>query len=74
MVGIELVKDKKTKEEFPYDARMGHRVALAGRARELMLRPLGNIVVLMPPLAIVGAEIDFLIEGVRESIRAATET
>ena len=68
------MKDKKTKEEFPYDARMGHKVALAGRSRELMLRPLGNIVVLMPPLAIVGAEIDFLIEGVREAIREATES
>src|SRR5438552_1439982 len=73
MIGIELVKDKKTKEEFPYDARMGHRVTLAARRRELMLRPLGNVVVLVPPLAIVGAEVDFLVEGVRESIREATE-
>jgi len=73
MIGIELVKDKKTKEEFPYEARMGHRVTLAARRRELMLRPLGNVVVLMPPLAIVGAEVDFLVESVRESIREATE-
>jgi len=73
MIGIELVKDKKTKEEFEYAQRMGHHVALAGRSRELMLRPLGNVVVLMPPLAIAPAEVDFLIEGVRESIREATE-
>jgi adenosylmethionine-8-amino-7-oxononanoate aminotransferase len=73
MIGIELVKDKKTKEEFEYEQRMGHRVSLAGRSRELMLRPLGNVVVLMPPLAIAPAEVDFLIEGVRESIREATE-
>ena len=73
MIGIELVKDKKTKEESPYEARMGHRVTLAARRRELMLRPLGNVVVLVPPLAIVGAEVDFLVEGVRESIREATE-
>jgi len=52
---------------------MGHRVTLAARRRELMLRPLGNVVVLVPPLAIVGAEVDFLVEGVRESIREATE-
>jgi adenosylmethionine-8-amino-7-oxononanoate aminotransferase len=74
MIGIELVKDKKTKEEFEYAQRMGHHVALAGRSRELMLRPLGNVVVLMPPLAIAPAEVDFLIEGVRESIREATES
>ena len=73
MVGIELVKDKKTKEELDYAQRMGHRVALAARKRELLLRPLGNVVVLMPPLAISGAEIDFLAEGVRESIREASE-
>jgi adenosylmethionine-8-amino-7-oxononanoate aminotransferase len=73
MIGIELVKDKKTKEEFDYAARMGHRVALAARKREVMLRPLGNVVVLMPPLAMVGSEVDFLVEGVRESIREATE-
>ena len=74
MVGIELVKDKNTKEEFAYEARMGHRVALAGRKRELLLRPLGNVVVLLPPLSIAPAEVDFLVEGVRESIREATET
>jgi adenosylmethionine-8-amino-7-oxononanoate aminotransferase len=68
MVGIELVKDKKTKEEFPYGERMGHRVAIAGRKRELMLRPLGNVVVLMPPLSIAPAEIDFLADHVRDSI------
>src|SRR5205085_110902 len=39
MIGIELVKDKKTKEEFDYAQRVGHRVALAGRRHELMLRP-----------------------------------
>jgi len=73
MVGIELVKDRKTKEEFDHKDRVGHRVALAGRKRELMLRPLGNVVVLMPPLSILPAEVDFLGEGVRESIREATE-
>ncbi len=73
MIGIELVKDRKTKEEFPYADRIGHKVALAARKHEIMLRPLGNVVVLMPPLAIKPQEVDFLVEGVRESIREATE-
>jgi adenosylmethionine-8-amino-7-oxononanoate aminotransferase len=38
-----------------------------------MLRPLGNVVVLMPPLSIKPAEVDFLVDAVRESIREATE-
>jgi adenosylmethionine-8-amino-7-oxononanoate aminotransferase len=71
MVGIELVKNKKTKEEFGYSDRMGHKVAIAGRKRELMLRPLGNVVVLMPPLSIAPSEIDFLAEALRESLNDA---
>jgi adenosylmethionine-8-amino-7-oxononanoate aminotransferase len=73
MIGIELVRDRKTKEEYPYAERMGHKVALAARKHEVMLRPLGNVVVLMPPLAIKPQEVDFLVDGVRESIREATE-
>jgi adenosylmethionine-8-amino-7-oxononanoate aminotransferase len=73
MIGIELVKDRKTKAEFPYAERVGHKVALAARGHELMLRPLGNVVVLMPPLSIKPSEVDFLVDGVRESIREATE-
>src|SRR5207245_219165 len=50
MIGIELVKDKRSKEEYAYGDRVGHRVCLAGRKREIMLRPLGNVVVILPPL------------------------
>ena len=73
MVGIELVKDRKTKEEYAYEDRIGHKVALAGRKHELMLRPLGNVVVLMPPLSIAPAEVDFLVDGVRASIEEVTQ-
>ena len=71
MIGVELVKDKKSKEEFDYARRVGHRVALAGRKRELMLRPLGNVVVLMPPLSIAPSEVDFLAEALRHSVEDA---
>src|SRR3954465_1496458 len=74
MIGIELVKEKRSKEEYPYADRIGHRVCLAGRQREVMLRPLGNVVVLLPPLSINAAEVDLLTEAVRDSIREVTET
>jgi adenosylmethionine-8-amino-7-oxononanoate aminotransferase len=51
---------------------MGHKVALAARGHEVMLRPLGNVVVLMPPLSIKPQEVDFLVDGVREAIAEAT--
>ncbi len=72
MIGIELVRERATKEEYGYDERMGHRVCLAARKREVMLRPLGNVVVLMPPLAIQPQEVDLLVEAVRESIAEVT--
>jgi adenosylmethionine-8-amino-7-oxononanoate aminotransferase len=73
MVGIELVADKATKEPYPPEQRMGHRVILEARKRGVIIRPLGDVVVLMPPLAISREEIDTLCAVVYESVRAATE-
>ncbi len=69
MVGVELVADKASKAEYAYGDRMGHRVCLAARKREVMLRPLGNVVVLVPPLSIQGQEIDLLVEGLDGAVR-----
>lgn len=51
--------------------RMGHRVTLEARARGAIVRPLGNVVVLMPPLAITEAELERLVRITAESIEAA---
>jgi len=72
MIGIELVKDRATKEAYPYADRMGHRVCLAARKRELMLRPLGDVIVVVPPLSIAPAEVDLLLEALHDSIKEAT--
>jgi adenosylmethionine-8-amino-7-oxononanoate aminotransferase len=48
MVGIELVADQESKMPFPPAARVGHAVTLKARERGLMIRPLGDVVVLMP--------------------------
>ena len=68
MVGIELVQDRRTKAEYPYAARQGHRVCLAARRRGVLLRPLGAVVVLMPPLSLTVDEARMLGGVVRESI------
>ena len=65
MVGIEL-------DGFPVEARMGHRVTLEARRRGAIVRPLGDVVILMPPLAIRPAELRELVEITAESIEAAT--
>jgi adenosylmethionine-8-amino-7-oxononanoate aminotransferase len=57
MVGIELVRDRRTKEEYAYSVRAGHQVILAARRQGAIIRPLGNVVVLMPPLAMTEAQL-----------------
>jgi adenosylmethionine-8-amino-7-oxononanoate aminotransferase len=67
MVGIEL-------HGFPLEARMGHRVTLEARARGAIVRPLGDTVVLMPPLSIAPGELRRLVEITAAAIAAAAET
>jgi adenosylmethionine-8-amino-7-oxononanoate aminotransferase len=71
MVGIELVRDRGTKEEYAFALRAGHQVTLEARRRGAILRPLGNVVVLMPPLAMTGAQLGELGRITVESIDAA---
>jgi len=72
MVGIELVLDRRTKQEYPYGQRVGHRVCMAVRKRGILLRPLGNVVVIMPPLSLTSSEAEWLGNAVRDSIQEAT--
>jgi adenosylmethionine---8-amino-7-oxononanoate aminotransferase len=65
MVGIEL-------DRFPLELRMGHRVTLEARRRGAIIRPLGDVVVLMPPLAISEADLRRLVEITADAIEAAT--
>jgi len=53
------------------ELRMGHRVTLEARRRGAIIRPLSNVVVLMPPLAISEAELERLVRITAESIQAA---
>ena len=73
MVGIELVSDKDTKASFPPGERIGHRVIMEARKRGLIIRPLGNVIVLMPPLSMTINELDRLCEITALSIRTVTE-
>jgi adenosylmethionine-8-amino-7-oxononanoate aminotransferase len=67
MVGIEL-------EEQPLTARMGHRVTLEARRRGAIIRPLGDVVILMPPLAISADDLTRLVSITTAAIDAATST
>ncbi|MEM5786204.1 MAG: aminotransferase class III-fold pyridoxal phosphate-dependent enzyme, partial [Syntrophobacteraceae bacterium] len=73
MVGIELVEEKESGTPYPPELKIGHRVILEARKRGLIIRPLGNVIVLMPPLAISLEELDRLCDITLESIRMVTE-
>ncbi len=72
MVGIELVADRGSRAPFPRAERRGHRAILEARKRGVILRPLGDVVVLMPPLCLDGAQLDELAHVTRAAIEVAT--
>ncbi len=72
MVGIELVREKGSREAFPVASRVGHQVILAARKMGAILRPLGDVIVLMPPLCISLEELKTLAQITYEAIVRAT--
>jgi adenosylmethionine-8-amino-7-oxononanoate aminotransferase len=72
MVGIELVQDKATQKNYAPDLRIGHQVILEARKRSVLIRPLGDIIILMPPLTIAVEELSALLDVVYESIQIVT--
>lgn len=68
MIGIELVKDRKTKEAYDPAEQIGHQVIMRARAKGAILRPLGNVVVLMPPLGMSRQDLGKLLDITYQSI------
>jgi adenosylmethionine-8-amino-7-oxononanoate aminotransferase len=73
MVGIELVKDQKTGEPYPLEEKMGWKVCSRAIEKGLIIRPLGNVIVLMPPLSISHQELKSLTRITAEEIKEVTE-
>lgn len=75
MVGVEMVRDRETMQPFDPARRLGHLVTLAARRRGVIVRPLGDVVVLMPapgmPSALVGHLCDVTTECIDEVTRQA---
>jgi adenosylmethionine-8-amino-7-oxononanoate aminotransferase len=69
MAGVELVEDVARRTPFAPVRRIGQRVVQAARRRGVILRPLGNVMILMPPLSITVAELERLVDVLRESIQ-----
>jgi adenosylmethionine-8-amino-7-oxononanoate aminotransferase len=72
IAGIELVKNRETKAPYPLAERVGMRVGEEARMLGLLIRPLGNIIVLMPPLSTTTKELRQMMEIVTKAIKAVT--
>ena len=73
MAGIELVKDRAMKEPYPIETRIGHRVTAEARRNGLLLRPLGNVIVLLPPLSVSLQELKRMVSILHSAIESVTE-
>ena len=73
MVGIELVQDRETLTPFPVEFRLGHQVTLAARRRGVILRPLGDVIVLMPAPGMNYENVEKICDVAIESIQEVTD-
>lgn len=72
IAGIELVRDRSIGEPYPWEERRGMRACQSALAKGVWLRPLGNVVVIMPPLTTTLEELDRICLAAEQGIREAT--
>ncbi len=72
MAGVELVRDRDDREPYPLEERIGFKVCLRARDKGLLIRPLGDVVVIMPPLSIEREHLAGMLDIIRDSIEEVT--
>ena len=73
MIGIELVADKKTKKPYDWSEKIGYKVCQKAREEGVLLRPLDNVIVLMPILASEESDLEKIVTAAYNSIKSVTE-
>jgi putrescine aminotransferase len=74
LAGVEFVEDKNSRRSFAAERTIGKRIALACRARGVMVRPFGDMVLVSPPLTISHDDVDTMVQALRDSIIEATDS
>ncbi len=72
MLGVELVRDRATKQGFAPTDGAAHRVFEACRQRGVIIRPIGNMIVVSPPLTFSEQDVDTVITALEEAIAEVT--
>ena len=73
IAAVELVQNRESLEPFPFKQRVGRQIYLEGLKREVILRPLGNVVYFIPPLVIEPGQIKTMMNAAHESIQTILE-
>ena len=71
VMGVELVRDWRTRKPFKLVERAGIRVCEAMAARGVLTRPIGNVIVVMPPYCATARQVQRIFTVLRESIDEA---
>lgn len=69
MAGVEIFEDVSNRRPFPLKMRIGHKTCLGVRKHGVILRNLGDVIVLMPPLSVTPEELNHMVDSVEKSIR-----
>jgi adenosylmethionine-8-amino-7-oxononanoate aminotransferase len=72
MAGVELMDDPPARRAYPYERLIGAKVARAARKAGVLMRPLGDVMVFVPPLSITAAEIDLLLDATLDAVNEIT--
>ncbi len=72
IAAVEIVREKRSREPYPWQERRGLMVYRHALERGALLRPIGNVIYFMPPYVITPEEIDFMVDVAREGIERAT--
>ncbi|TPQ29311.1 adenosylmethionine--8-amino-7-oxononanoate transaminase [Methylomonas koyamae] len=73
IAAIELVKDKQSREAYPWQQRRGLRVYRHALAQGVLLRPLGNVIYFMPPYVITEQEIELMVDTAWQGTQLAVQ-
>ena len=69
MIGaVELVSDRATKQPYPWEEKRGLQVCNRARSRGVLLRPLGNVIAIIPPLSITIKQLDHIATAIEEAV------
>lgn len=74
IAAVEMVADKKNKLGYPWEQRRGVTACRRAIEEGVWLRPLGNVLILMPPLSVTEEELELLVRATLAGVNAATST